>query len=251
MVVIVDGVAYFHKMWGGGEEPDGVELGPADQVRRAGRDRVWLIDPPPEEFDPHPTTAVRLVDAAGGEIRSFEMPGRWVAEVTRDLVVLQRGGRVYTVDEDGLRATSVGWVLGMNGDAAIVLTCDEDGVCSLQRQPLDGGRPEVIEEVGDPDSMFFAGYAGPDGQMALLRSNPRGSDQQLQLFDPDGHDLGTVDVTVSSVNQWVQWLPDGLGLLVATGRGIEWAKPNGDGWSLEPVELGAVSQPELFFVVSP
>ena len=252
IVVTVDGVARFHPILGTGPEPKPLDLGPADVVMPAGPGRVWLIDSPPEGANaPNVTSDVRLVDTSGDVLRSFQIPGRWVSDATADAVVLSRGGRVYAADGDGVRAIATGWSVGTNGDAAVVATCDEAARCTLERQPVDGGPSTVIADVGDPDSQYLESFEGPAGELALLISDPTGADQELRLFAPDGGGLGTVEIEIGSVSTGARWLPDDLGLLVGTNRGVEWVRPDGKGWSMEPLDLDEGRRAEFFFVVTP
>jgi hypothetical protein len=251
LVVAQAGEARRYPILEGGEAPEPTVLGPADRILPAGPGRLWLVTDPPDDAAADALRSdIRLVDLDGRVLRSFTAPGRYVSEATEDGVLLSRGGRVYFVDEGGLRALAVGWVLGTAGNAALVLGCDVDGSCNLRRFQSTGASQSVLEDIGDPDSVYFDGYESPDGRLALLQSDNLGADQQVLLFDPDGRSIGVAEIDVASMSAPPRWLPDDLGLVIGTGRGLEWIRPDGSGWSLVPIDLPDRS-PELLFVITP
>ena len=144
----------FFPVLGAGEDPQPVSLGPGDQVRRAGPDRVWLLDHPPEGSTDPSITDVRLVDLTGEVLRSFQVPGRYQAFTTADEVLVGRGGRVYAADESGIRPVAVGYLNGTFGDDALVTACDEEAACTLRQQPTDGGSSRVLLAIDDPDLVY-------------------------------------------------------------------------------------------------
>ena len=249
-IVIPTGRATFYPILGAGEDPAPRDLGPADTVLRAGRDRLWLIDLPPESDDLTPRVDARLVDADGTVHRSVQAPGRWVDRATAEVVLISRGGRVYAAGEDGVRAIAVGSTTGTNAGAAIVLTCDEEAVCALRRQPVDGSPGRVLRELGDPDSSYYDAFEAPDGRLGLVSYPQLGGSPSILLFGPDGSSLGQVELSASSFTSVPQWLPNNLGLVVSSGRGLEWVRPVGGGWEVLPVE-GLDRSQEAVFVITP
>ena len=252
VVAVSRGVANYYQILGSGEEPPARELGPADFVMRSGTDQVWLLDAPPDGGDdPSPHVEVRLVDLDAAVQRSFEVPGRWVERATESAVLVSRGGRVYAADGQGLRSIAVGMLTNVSGDAAVVLTCDEQASCELRRQPVDGSSGRRLLEVENPDTGYFEPFDGPDGRFGFASSADFGGSASIVLFGAEGESLGKVEITSSPFAMSPRWLPGDLGLLVGTGSGIEWIRPDGSGWQTSPIfEWNSVSG-EAFFVITP
>ena len=231
LVVPQAGTARFYRVIGGGTEPEAVELGPADQVGRAGPDRVWLFDQPPDGST-DPLTVARLVDLEGHVERTITVSG-WQGIATDDGVLVSRGGRVYVADERGVHPLAIGWLNGRIGDAALLTACDDAARCELQRQPLDGGPARSLAPVEDPDRWYFDVSYAPDGRIALLRYEPL-ADAGIQVFGADGDDLGGL-LLPGGTEGLPQWLPGDHGLVVKTLRGLGWIHREGGSWRIEEV----------------
>jgi hypothetical protein len=245
------GEVWYYPVLGTGAAPEHVVLGPGDRVVRAGSDRVWLLDSPPEnQATPDAHVDVRLVELDGELLRSFEIPGRFVSEATKDAVLLSRGGRVYAADETGIRPIATGWLLGTIGDAALVTACDDRGACALESQPTDGGAARVIVEPIDPDTSYFDSIEATDGRLALLEYDQFGGQQRMLLFGPTGASLGVYEPEGQPGTLPV-FLPGDLGLLVGGSGGLQRVHEVDGEWRAEelpPVHRGPI---EGFFVVTP
>jgi hypothetical protein len=251
LVMVVSGDARFYPLSTSTSDPEPIVLGPADQVYRSGVDRIWLADLPPEGEPLAPASvAVRQVDQEGNVHRSFEVGGQWVAGATSDAVLLARGGRVFAADEEGVRSIGIGNVIGTNGDAALIVGCEEDGSCALRRQPTDGRGGRELLEVSDPDAELFDPSEGLDGRLALVATRG-GVLSTAHLFAADGSSLGEVDLGGLITSSSARWLPDDLGLLTVSASGVHWLRPDGDRWHVEDLEIADAPERENLYVVTP
>jgi len=225
-----------------GLTPDGVaepvSLGPADQVVAAGRpDRVWLIDGGGQVGRDgglaNGTAIVRLVDLDGQALRTFDLAARYVSKGLPAGLVVERGGRVYLVDEAGVRPIAVGWTVGVSGDALVVLACDDEAVCEMQRRTADGARPAVLFEVPDPETAGFDSSTAVDGRTVLLTyGDPGDGGQVLHFLAADGGSLGSLPSSSGAgLNGVPRWLPGDHGLVAPGPMGMEWVHRQGAGWT--------------------
>jgi hypothetical protein len=241
MVMVVQGSttrAHYYSVSPNGDVGDPIDLGSADLVSSAGRaDQVWLVDRS-DSFPGGPglpgATApvdVRLVDLSGRVLRSFEVETEpmW-ASVEQGLFV-ERGGRIYLANENGLRAVAVGRVLGVADSDLVFMSCDDVGACAIERQPLDGGRPRPLLPLTGLDPQSYA-IAGPDGQIALV--SLAGFDPGLVVLAEDGEKLATISGP-STFSDVPVWLPGDLGLVTAKDANVDWLRPSGEDWLVAPV----------------
>jgi hypothetical protein len=214
---------------------------------------VWIFDQP-NGGGGEVVTDVRLVDLSGRVVRSFRLDG-YQSSATPDHVLVGRGGRVYTADEDGLRVLATGWLNGAIGHGAIITGCDDDGDCSLQLHPTDGRPPRVLVDIDDPDAVYYDTAAvAADGRAAIVGYSQTDGGRHVLLVDASGARLGQVDVPVSFEGGGVPaWLPGELGLVISSGSGLSWIRPTGSGWEVTPLDLPreVVRGAEAVFVLTP
>jgi hypothetical protein len=233
-----DRTAYFHALGPTGERAEPLALGQADQVLPSGRpDQVWLVDGGGRTDEggdfTDPQAEVRLVGTDGREARSFQTRGSWISYGVEDGVVVERGGRVYLANEDGIRPVASGWTMGVAGDDLLVISCDDQADCSLLRQPLDRSLPRPIVRDVDIESAGYGASTAPDGRVALTPYE-EGGRSSLLLLAADGGVIGTVDAAARYDGQ-PRWLPGDHGLLLPLITGVEWIHREARGWVTTPV----------------
>jgi hypothetical protein len=229
--------------------PEGALLGKGNQVVSAGPDRLWLFDQP--EGAGQVTTHARLVDLQGKVLREVEVPG-YQAYASADEVLVVRAGRVYVAEDFGYRPLGSGYVNGVVGSNVLLTSCDDEAECALQLQPIDGGAARTLVPVEDPDSTYYnPPSAAPDGRLAIIGQSTTGIDQHLLLFDPQGNLLDSVRVSAGVQGTSPKWVPGDRGLLIGGATGLQWVRPQGDGWVVQDLDDGALGFPHTFFFVTP
>ena len=244
LVMIVQGrttQARFYAVSAAGAVSEPVDLGPADVVLPAGRpDRVWLVDgggegdslfPGPVPGFANDTLAVRLVDLRGPVLQSFEVESEWLWTGVEQGVALERGGRVYLADEDGLQAIAIGHVLGAIDSDLLVASCDDAGACGIERQPPDGGSAQRLGPVSHVDPQGYA-VAAADGRLAVGRISGESAD--LVVVAADGQTQATI-ADASTISDVPVWLPGGVGFVAAAEDKVRWVRPTGGEWLDQPL----------------
>jgi len=245
--------AEFYSISRGGEVGPPVVLGLADQVLPAGRpDLLWLIDgggrPIGDGGFTSSTADVRLVDLTGEALRSFRVPSAYVSRAVDEGVLLDRGGRVYLADEAGIRPIAVGWTVGVMGDDVLLISCDDEAVCALTRQGVDGGGARALIDGIDVDRIGFDAISADDGRIALMSYGEDG--QSLLLFDAAGRSLGTLEGGAAGFNEMPRWLPGDRGMLYVAGSTGYWIRWRDGEWVSEPIPgLEGISS-EVALVIS-
>jgi hypothetical protein len=233
---------------------DPVLLGVADQVLPAGRpDRVWLIDGGGRVNEggglANETADVRLVDLRGEVLRSFQVAARYVTRGLEDGVVIERGGRVYVANEDGIRPLAVGWTVGTTEHDLLVLSCDDDASCGVGRHPVDGSTATRLVEVVDVENTGYESSTALDGRFALMATDYGAGDQSLLLFAPDGRPQGQLSVGPSGYVAPLRWLPDDLGLVATGNNQVHWIRPRDGRWISQEVPALQGISAEIVFLV--
>jgi len=193
-----------------------VPLGEANYLLPAGPDAVWLM----VGEDPYERTShARLVDLQGtprtGPIRP---PSGWIAGAWDEGLIVQAGGRIYTVDLDGeLVPLAVGEVISMSEGRLVARVCDDAASCALAVWRADQRSWQNVRTTSKDRLGYFGGsvIVQPDGDRAAFMS-----------FGPEGSTLSILDlaggppIVVEEVGEIsdVAWLPRDLGL-VAVERG--------------------------------
>ena len=165
-----------------GEVGPPVVLGLADQVLPAGRpDRVWLIDGGGRSNGgggfANSTVDVRLVDLAGESLRSFRgrerlrVARRW----TKASCSTEADGSTWPTRRASGPSPS-GWTVGVMGDDLLLISCDDDAVCALTRQPVDGGAATALIDRVDVDRIGFDAITADDGRIALMSYGEDGAE---------------------------------------------------------------------------
>ena len=245
--------AEFYSISRSGEVGPPVVLGLADQVLPAGRpDRLWLIDGGGRSSGDggftSSTADVRLVDLTGEAVRSFRVPSAYVSRAVDEGVLLDRGGRVYLADEAGIRPIAVGWTVGVMGDDVLLISCDDEAVCALTRQAVDGGATRALIDRIDVDRIGFDAISADDGRIALMSYGEDG--QSLLLFDAAGRSLGTLEGGATGFNEMPRWLPGDRGMLYVAGSTGHWIRSADGEWVSEPIPgLEGISS-EVALVIS-
>jgi hypothetical protein len=175
------------------------------------------------------------VDLRGEVLRSFQLAARYVSHGLEAGVVVERAGRVYLSDEGGVHPLAVGYALGVVEDDLMLVTCDDDAVCGIERRPVDGGPARTFLADVDIDSVGYESITASDGRIAMVGYGGE-TGQTLALFDGDGRSLGTVgDDSSVFFSGPPRWLPDGLGLVSSMGDGTRWTHERDGEWVSEPV----------------
>ena len=157
---------------------------------------------------------------------------------------------MYAVDEDGVHPLATGWPVGTLGDAVLVVACDDDGDCALERYPTDGGAPREVLDVGDPERAGFQAVHARDGRVALVQYDNFGGASRLLLFDSSGASLAAAQ-DLGTVSGMLQLLPGDLGLLVFDGQYLQHLRQVGGVWQVQNVDAQARTSIEAAFVITP
>jgi hypothetical protein len=230
------GEVWFYPALGPEEDLPHVVLGPGDRALPAGDDRLWLVHDPFVSDESLPTLSdVRLVDLEGRVLRSFNVPGSYIQEATSEDLIIERGGRVYAVDEEGLRPIAIGGPIGTVRDHVLVVTCDDRGDCALESHPTKGGPPDVLVDGVDPDRTSYQVVDGEDGAFALVELDNTGGGSRLLLFDGSGEPVDSPDLELGQVGAVPQFLPGDLGILLFDGSYLQQVHEVDGEWRLDNV----------------
>ncbi|MET0901962.1 MAG: hypothetical protein ABWZ52_01865 [Acidimicrobiales bacterium] len=259
VVLLSGGEARFYDLRVPAAVREPVSLGPADRILNTMEgDKVWLVE---ASALPDGSRA-RLVDLAGRELRSLQMPeplptfeGPFLSPVvgTPEGLLFDRGGRVYMIDEAGVDVVAIGDMVGAVESSVLIFSCDEDGAtCGIDlREP--SGSPIRRLDVEQPSPAFGVTVtSADDGRLALVTQQPlpTGDTSVITLFEPDGRTIATMEV-VGYMSNPPSWLPNGAGLVGARNGRIVWIHPTGDGWVVEDLPGITVQSEGVIAVPTP
>ena len=225
---------YGEQIWVVGDDGlrEQVDLGePWGLLWQAGTDRFWReVD----EFGwdqsafSEPTTyeEIDLTGEPTGVV--LELPfdmWSWQTDPGGGLLV-ERAGKLYTVDESSISLIGTGELIALSGDIALMRDCDEQLVCGLfvvdrssgDVRPLPvgtvAGEPKLVGAMWGWFSSAMSNTISPDGEMcAVMVSAADGP--VLALLDLRSGDV--VEVGEDHAVPMVVWSPDGRFVFFLTG----------------------------------
>jgi hypothetical protein len=127
-------------------------------------------------------TTFHVVYGDGRRLESVALVGRpptQVAGVVRDSVVVERGGRIITVNltDSTVRQLAVGALVGVGGDRIFFTSCTLQGLCALHESTLDGSvRTTPVGPYMQQGSNRMSAQVAPDGSAVILYE-PRSGDE--------------------------------------------------------------------------
>jgi hypothetical protein len=226
-------------------EGPGVSLGRAEQIVGSGDPyAVWLLTGPPDGAG-HWTA--RLVDLAARERAVVSVPVPYVTGGTETGLVFAAGGRVYHATPEGVRPIATGEAVASTAGQAVVLVCDDQAECALERIDVLTGHSLRYEPLLDPFRNGYTAVPGPRGAMAVVVYGP--AEPTLTWFDATGRQVGSVEVP--RITGTPVWLPGDLGLLVPSDPVLQRVRVVEGGLTLEPVERMADAVVENPYVITP
>lgn len=232
-----------------------IDLGDGDQALPSPGhpDQVWIIDGEGAyEGGLAGDITMRLVALSGRELRRIALPAGVYPEGAYDAgIVVQMGGRVFVLDEDGATAIASARLVGTARDVVLLHSCDDTARCQYEIRNLTASTSAVVDL---PDMLAQEGIqmaAAPDGRVSITAYGNEGGDVHLRLYDRAGALLAEPDVPLLS--GLPIWLPRGLGVILQNGnQSLGWfhsvaggsltyeALPGLDGL---PVELAFLIEP--------
>jgi hypothetical protein len=212
-----------------------VELGRADQVLASGRpDRVWLAlfdDDGPFGSGGRAVLVDLSGDRIGGELHA---PAGYLQSATPSGLVFVAGGRIFVVDEDGVRLLGIGEILMSSGEALVLQSCDERARCGPVLIDTTTGASTSLAGMGTPFGISYGFISLADDRIAFAGGGggPEGP-ATITIADRSGRVLGSVPML--DLRGEPAWLPDGQGLVVPAGNGLVRISEQGGGLVAEPV----------------